>query len=178
MNANSQINFQPTILKGVGYTASRAQVLTIPVYVVAFVLSVTCAFLADRFRQRYLFGMLGWGLLVIGLAVALAQPRQPGVRYMGMFFIVSGPYIAMPVTVVWLAFNLGKGYKRIVGLGTLLAIGNCGALISANVFITKGQLLPPCYLCISDSLVALLMITRSFPLTKQQKHLNITQVSV
>lgn len=43
----------------------------------------------------------------------------------------------MPILVVWLAINVGKGYKRTVALGCLIAFGNCGAFISSNVFITK-----------------------------------------
>ena len=39
-NANSLSNFQPTILKGLGYTATQAQVHSIPVYVVGAVFSV------------------------------------------------------------------------------------------------------------------------------------------
>jgi hypothetical protein len=98
---------------------------------------MTCAVLADRLRQRYIFGMFGMILTTIGLAIEVAQPKAPGARYTGMFFLTAGPYIIMPVTVVWLAINLGKGYKRTVGLGVLIAVGNCGAFISSNVFLTS-----------------------------------------
>ena len=33
-----------------------------------------------------------------------------------------------------------KGYKRIVGLGLLVTIGNCGAFVSSNAFLTKQTL--------------------------------------
>ena len=136
-NASSVVAFQPTILAGLGYTASAAQVHTIPVYVVAFVISMTCAVFADRLRQRYVFGMVGMLLMTIGLAIEIAQPKSAGARYAGMFFLSAGAYTVMPVTVVWLAINLGKGYKRTVGLGVLIAFGNCGAFISSNVFLTS-----------------------------------------
>ncbi|KAF2097855.1 MFS general substrate transporter [Rhizodiscina lignyota] len=136
-NASSVVAFQPTVLSGLGYTSSAAQVHTIPVYAVAWVLSMTCAFFADRLRQRYIFAMVGMILTTVGLAIEIAQPKAAGARYAGMFFLTSGPYIVMPVTVVWLAINLGKGYKRTVGLGVLIAVGNCGALVSANVFLTS-----------------------------------------
>jgi len=136
-NASSVVNFQPTILKGLGYTSSAAQIHTIPVYIVAYVLSMTCAFLAEWLHQRYAFGLVGMILTVIGLAIEIAQPHQAGVRYLGMFFLTAGPYIVMPITVVWLAINLGKGYKRTIGLACVIGIGNCGAFVSSNVFITK-----------------------------------------
>ena len=136
-NSSSVVAFQPTILAGLGYTASKAQLHTIPVYAVAWVVSMTCAYLADRLRKRYVFGMFGVILTTIGLAIEIAQPKHPGVKYTGMFFLAAGVYVTMPVTVVWLAINLEKGYKRTVGLGLLIAIGNCGAFVSSNVFLTK-----------------------------------------
>ena len=42
----------------------------------------------------------------------------------------------MPILVVWLAINVGKGYKRAVAFAMVTAVGNCGAFISSNVFIT------------------------------------------
>jgi hypothetical protein len=136
-NSSSVVAFQPTILNGLGYTASAAQIHTIPVYAVAWALSMSCAILADRFQRRYVFAMVGVVLTTIGLAIEIAQPKLAGARYAGMFFLTSGPYIIMPVTVVWLAINLGKGYKRTVGLGVLISVGNCGAFISSNVFLTS-----------------------------------------
>ncbi|KAK6434681.1 hypothetical protein LTR95_009137 [Oleoguttula sp. CCFEE 5521] len=54
-----------------------------------------------------------------------------------MFFLTAGGYIVMPIQVVWLAINVGKGYKRTVAFGMVIAVGNCGAFISSNVFLTS-----------------------------------------
>jgi len=136
-NASSTVSFQPTVLNGLGFTASSAQVHSIPVYVVAWVVSMTCAVLAERLRKRYVFAMFGMLLTTIGLAIEIAQPKAAGVRYLGMFFVTAGPYVTMPVTLVWLAINLGTGYKRTVGIGLLVSLGNSGNLISSNVFLTR-----------------------------------------
>ena len=136
-NASSVVAFQPTVLKGLGYTSSGAQVHSIPIYIVAFVLSLVCAWLSEHFRQRYFFSLLGSLITLIGLAIELAQPRAAGARYLGMFFLTTGSYIVMPIQVVWLAINIGKGYKRTVAFGMVIAVGNCGAFISSNVFITQ-----------------------------------------
>lgn len=136
-NSSSVVAFQPTVLNGLGYTASAAQVHTIPVYAVAWVVAMTCAVLSDRFRQRYLFAMLGIALMTVGLGIEIAQPKASGARYAGMFFLSAGTYVVMPITVVWLAINVGKGYKRTVALGLAIPIGNCGAFVSSNVFLTK-----------------------------------------
>ena len=102
----------------------------------AFAFSLTGSYISERLRQRYLFAMLGVIVATIGLAIETAQPRHHGVRYLGMFFLCSGPYLLMPILVVWLAINVGKGYQRTVALGCLLPFGNTGAFISSNVFIT------------------------------------------
>lgn len=135
-NASSVVAFQPTVLKGLGYTASEAQIHSIPIYAVAFVASLSCAWLAERLRQRYLFTLFGCIIAIVGLSIELAQPKAAGTRYAGMFFLTAGAYIIMPITVVWLAINVGQGYKRTVAFGMVIAVGNCGAFISSNVFIT------------------------------------------
>lgn len=45
----------------------------------------------------------------------------------------------MPITVVWLAINVGQGYKRTVAFAIVIAVGNCGGFISSNVFITAAM---------------------------------------
>ncbi|KAL9106196.1 MAG: hypothetical protein Q9227_008729 [Pyrenula ochraceoflavens] len=135
--ASSIINFQPTILKGLGYTAQGAQVHTIPVYIVAASFSVACAYAAEWLGQRYLFLMIGMTSTIIGSAIEMAQPKAAGVRYFGMFLLTPGPDVIMPLLTVWLAINLGKGYKRNIGLGVLIGFGNCGSFVSSNVFLTK-----------------------------------------
>ena len=110
---------------------------SIPVYCVAFVCSLTCAWLSECLRQRYLFALFGALVTLIGLSIEIAQLDVVGARYAGMFFITAGTYITMPIMVVWTAINVGKGYKRTVAFGLVIATGNAGALISSNVFITK-----------------------------------------
>lgn len=43
----------------------------------------------------------------------------------------------MPITVVLLSINVKKGYQRAAALGLLAPIGNCGAILSSNVFVTE-----------------------------------------
>jgi cyanate permease len=51
--------FTPTIIRDLGYTAQAAQVRSIPVFVVATVVSLIIAWCADRVRHRFLFCILG-----------------------------------------------------------------------------------------------------------------------
>ena len=138
-NANSITSFQPTILKGIGYTSTGAQIRTIPVYLVAAVFSLSLAYLSEYLRKRYIFCMIGFLTIVAGLIVEIVQPKQPGVRYMGLFLMTSGAYLVMPLTIVWIAINVGKGYKRSITLGAISSFGNAGAFIGTNVFLKSEE---------------------------------------
>jgi MFS family permease len=136
-NANSLSNFQPTILKGLGYTAVQAQIHTIPVYLVGAAFSVIFAYASERLRRRYAFYMLGFCTLAAGLAVEIAYPSDPRVRYMGMFFIACGCYLAMPISVIWVSMNCASGYQRAVAIAAIVNFGTAGAFASSNVFLFR-----------------------------------------
>lgn len=135
--ASSLVAFQPTILKDLGWTSASAQVHTIPVYAVAFVLTLSSAWASDYLQQRYIFTLFGSILIIIGWSIELAQVPAAGVRYTGIFFTAAGAFIMMSTIVVWLCVNVGKGVKRSVAMGLLTGFGNCGALVSSNVFIAS-----------------------------------------
>jgi MFS family permease len=136
-NANSLSNFQPTILKGLGYTSTSAQVHTIPVYIVGAIFSLVFAYLSSYLQRRFYFYIMGFAVLATGLAVEVAYPANPQVRYMGMFFIACGCYLAMPVGIIWVSMNCGNGYKRAVAIAAIINFGTAGAFVSSNVFLFK-----------------------------------------
>lgn len=134
--------FIPTILKEFGWTSNSAQLHTIPVYVVGCVLTLFCAFASDRLQHRYAFTIGGLTLAVIGYIIMLCQgPSKGGIpvgaRYMCIFFITSGNYIAQPLFVVWLANNMSGHYKRSFGAALQIGLGNVGGIIGSNIFLAN-----------------------------------------
>jgi MFS family permease len=74
--------FVPTIIKNMGYTSTTAQLLSVPPYAVAAVLTITIGFIADRTRQRGLcniavsfLGIIGFAML-IGTLIPLPTPSN------------------------------------------------------------------------------------------------------
>ena len=61
----------PTVLNGFGYTASEAQVQTIPIYAAALVAAFVTAWASDRFRHRYSFIMFSATINVTSFAILL-----------------------------------------------------------------------------------------------------------
>ena len=78
--------FIPTILEEMGFTATIAQVRSIPIYIVAAVASLTVAYMADRLKHRYGFTMLGVVVGAIGYVILLCEDKvHVGVKYMACF---------------------------------------------------------------------------------------------
>lgn len=58
---------------------------------------------------------------------------------MGLFFMTAGAYLVMPLIVVWIAINVGKGYKRTVALGAIVCFGNAGSFVGTNVYLKREE---------------------------------------
>jgi len=87
-----------------GYTAAMAQILSIPIFVVATVVALLTAFATDHLRHRYSFIIAGVCVGITGYSILLSMNSvSVGVRYMACFFITAGGYMAQPVTLVWLS---------------------------------------------------------------------------
>ncbi|KAI9737320.1 MAG: hypothetical protein M1835_003286 [Candelina submexicana] len=134
--------FIPTILTKFGYSSVLAQVNTIPIYVVATVVTLSCAWLSDRLRHRYGFTIAGVVLATIGYLMLIKQGGKKGglprgVRLLACYFVVVGVYIVQPITIVWLANNMGGHYKRAFGSAMQIGLGNIGGIIGSTIYMTK-----------------------------------------
>jgi len=157
--------FVPTIVNSLGYSGVESQVHSIPIWIVAAVVTFATSILTDRLRHRYAFIMFGVAFASIGYIILLCQgplakPHHPQiglsvrVRYMAVFFVCTGTYISQPVAIVWLANNLSGHYKRAIGLAVQVGFGNIGGIIASNIFQTNQS--PHFYVGYSVSLGMLL----------------------
>lgn len=129
--------YLPTVLSQLGYSASDAQVQTIPIYAAAFVVAIVTAWTSDRLQHRYGFVILGATINIIGYIILLAQATvSVKVRYFALYLVECGIWIGAPVEVVWLTNNLGGHYKRAVGCAIQIGMGNLSGFIASNIFIT------------------------------------------
>ena len=67
--------FVPSIIKGLGYSSVRAQLLTVPPYAVAALVTIFVGFIADRTRQRGLCNILVSFLGIAGFSMLLGKTR-------------------------------------------------------------------------------------------------------
>jgi MFS family permease len=133
--------FLPTIINGLGYTATTAQLLTVPIYVTAACISIFTCYLSDRAassgrsRSPYIFfPMLA---ILVGFIMAIAGSSAgnvPGVVYAGVFIATCGIYPAFPGNVVWISNNLAGSYKRSAGMAFQIGVGNLGGAMASNFY--------------------------------------------
>jgi cyanate permease len=81
--------FLPTIVKNMGYSNERAQLMTVPPYVIACVFTIGAGYAADKAHQRGVF-MMGFELLAIAGFTMLISSGKPAVQYTGTFLAASG----------------------------------------------------------------------------------------
>jgi hypothetical protein len=98
VSAGSLSSFNPTILSELGWTAKRAQVMTIPVWIVGTVVALTCNLLAGRLNMRWPFLLAAMTASTCGWCIHLALLSSP-VRYFAQFLISAGTFVAMPMYV-------------------------------------------------------------------------------
>ncbi|KAK7958056.1 hypothetical protein PG996_010502 [Apiospora saccharicola] len=129
--------FLPTIISSLGYTAAKAQLLTVPPYAFAFLTTIAIAVLSERTGQRALF-IAGSSLFgAIGYAILLGNtsPKQrPGVSYLGTFFAAGGIYPAVALALSWPAINVSGQTKRAVANAMQISIGNLGAVLGTQLY--------------------------------------------
>lgn len=74
-----------------GYTARIAQLLTIPVYVWAMIVTISAAFLSDHYKNRSNFILYPFMVAALGYMalIVIPHPNLSGLTY-GMLFVVAG----------------------------------------------------------------------------------------
>lgn len=131
--------FLPTIINQLGYTSSTAQLLTVPIYITAAVLTVVVAYYSDQSprRGRAPFIFVPMCAILVGFIMALAGSAHggvPGVVYAGVFITTCGIYPAFPGNVTWISNNLAGSYKRSVGMAIHIGVGNLGGAMASNFY--------------------------------------------
>jgi hypothetical protein len=137
MSAGSISSFNPTILRQLGWAARRAQVMTIPVWVIGIVGSLTCTLASGRLNKRWPFIIPAICTSVVGWTLHECQVQPPAVRYFAQFLISFGTFVQMPLYIGWLTANVRGKALQSFGTALQLGIGNCANFVSSNVFITK-----------------------------------------
>ncbi|KAK7056439.1 hypothetical protein VNI00_002994 [Paramarasmius palmivorus] len=128
--------FLPSIINQLGDFASNrtvANLLTVPVYVFACIITCLVGFLADRLGNRGYFNLGFYCLGAAGYIILIAS-RNPAVSYFAVFLAACGIFPNIPNTIAWMSNNVEGSYKRSVTLGMVISFGNINGAVSSNVY--------------------------------------------
>ena len=111
--------FLPSIIKELGYTSTKANLLSVPPYTAAAVLTILVGWYADRTKSRGFCNIFVSPLAIIGF-VLLIVTEQPRVKYAATFLAALGIYPTIANTITWASNNVEGVLKRGVFLGMVI----------------------------------------------------------
>lgn len=112
--------FIPTIIKQLGhYSPTKANLLTVPPYAAAAVMTITVGWYADRTRRRGLCNIVVSLIGILGFCMLIGS-HKPSVQYAGVFLGAMGIYPTIANTIAWCSNNVEGVYKRGVTLGFVI----------------------------------------------------------
>lgn len=129
--------FAPAIIKGLGFDNISTQLHSVPPWVCAFGLAMALAFISDKHKHRFAYGMIPAVIGMTGFAILLSHPQSVHLKYASLFLAVSGTYAAMPVFIGWFNMNLAGHLRRGVGTAFQIGFGNIGGIIASYAFPTE-----------------------------------------
>ncbi|KAF2867779.1 major facilitator superfamily domain-containing protein [Massariosphaeria phaeospora] len=139
MTAASMSAFIPTILTELGWTAARAQVMSIPIWATGIVFQLSGCWLSGRVGWRFPFVLLGIAVAMLGWIIQIVYSERKGlgagIRYFSLFAMSGGTFLQMAMTTAWMSNNLRGRASTAVGTAMILGLGNCANFVAANVFI-------------------------------------------
>ncbi|KAJ7173592.1 major facilitator superfamily domain-containing protein [Mycena filopes] len=131
--------FLPTIIHALGFSATNAQLLTIPPYAVGCVCTISAGLLSDHKHIRgpfiaafSLLGILGYVMLL-----ATNPEKHPAAGYAGCIIAAAGVFPGIALTFAWTSANAGGSLKRAVVFGLMGMLGNLGGICSSFVYRTQ-----------------------------------------
>lgn len=127
--------FLPTIVAELGWNKSvvQSQLMSVPPYVAAAILTVVIGFVADRTRQRGLCNIMVSTVGIVGFCMLIGSSSS-AVKYAGTFLGALGIYPCISNTITWMANNTEGVYKRGVVLGFVIGWGNLNGVVSSNIY--------------------------------------------
>ncbi|KAK4631650.1 hypothetical protein CLAFUW4_02533 [Fulvia fulva] len=121
--------FMPTILRDLGWTATRAQLYSVPVYVSASAVAIFIAFISDKTRQRGVYLAAFTFLGITGFAL-LRWNQDSNVQYGAVYLCAIGAFPGGPGFLSWGINNSAGPAVRAVSSGWIVTLGTIGGIVA------------------------------------------------
>jgi MFS family permease len=135
--------FLPLVMKQLSprlnLTPAASNLLSAPPFAFGAVVLFLFTRWSDRTHRRLIPILWGLSLLLIGLTLTVMTPVESYVlRYLSLCVLLSGSFIASPLTVAWLTNNTPEPGKRAILLG-INGWGNLAGVFSALLFTPEDE---------------------------------------
>lgn len=128
----------PEIITSMGYTAAKAQLLTIPPYAVGAFSAYGFSVFADRYTWRMPFIVVPQLCIVIAFAILFSRAadieNNIALCYFGVCLACLGMYPILPGVNTWNVSNSPDPHRRAISIGYLICMGNAGGIIGSYIY--------------------------------------------
>ena len=120
--------FTPTIIKELGYSAAKAQLLSVPPFAVGGIFTILVGIYSDKYQIRGPIIAGGAFISLIGYIVLYTQ-KAAGAGYAGTLIASAGVFPTVAVDLAWVGGNSGGDLKLGVVIAMVIGLGNLGGFV-------------------------------------------------
>jgi hypothetical protein len=127
--------FTPTITAGLGYSGLHANLMTVPPYAVAYVVTLAVSWSADHFNARGLHSAVFATIGAAGfLASAVLPPHAYAHRYGCLIVAASGAFSCIPPLLGWLTSNVFSTGSIGLTVALNISFGGPGQIVGVWIY--------------------------------------------
>ncbi|EFW99572.1 major facilitator superfamily transporter [Grosmannia clavigera kw1407] len=127
--------FTPSITAGLGYTNLRAQLMTVPPYAAAYVVTLLVAWSADRFNARALHSALLATVGAVGFLASAVLPAESYSHRYGCLIVAScGAFSCIPPLLGWLSSNVHTTAAIGLAIALNISMGAPGQIVGVWIY--------------------------------------------
>ena len=128
--------FTPSVVLALGYGTVKTQLMTVPPFAIAFVLTLIAAQFADRCHRRGLAALSTLSLAIVGCTINLTCTSIPA-RYVAICLNVASIYSTAPSILTWIPNNSAPYGKRATSVAIGFVTSNAAGIISTWIYPTS-----------------------------------------
>ncbi|KAM5543430.1 hypothetical protein V8D89_002681 [Ganoderma adspersum] len=150
--------FLPTIINGLGYSSTNAQLLSIAPNATGCVFTLAICVLSDRVRARGPFVLAGSAVTIVGYAMVFAT-KIPAAQYAGTVVVAAGLLPSVACQLAWMGGTFGGEVKRAVAIAFIVGCGNLGGIVASFIYRQQDspRYLPGHTVCIGSLCVLIVL---------------------
>jgi len=128
--------FTPSIINQLGFKATPANLLSVPIYVFACILTCIVGYYADRIGNRGYFNLICLTIGMVGYVILIVS-RNAALSYFAIYLAAAGIFPTIPTSTTWFASNAEGSYKRGVTIALAVGFGNAQGAVTSNVYRSR-----------------------------------------